>query len=174
MEKCQFRPGEIVSDICSVYTNLYSNEAFCLAVSADGRSYIPELFSQAIDVLYRIGRASLAEEIQEAARMVVKAREIHAIEEDIAADAPEEFLDPIMSHLMTDPVILPSSRLSCDRQTIARHLLSDQMDPFNRQPLTMEEVLPNTELKERITAWLEEQRALRAKQAHARKEEMED
>ncbi|XP_071536976.1 ubiquitin conjugation factor E4 A [Panulirus ornatus] len=174
MEKCQFRPGEIVSDICSVYTNLYSNEAFCLAVSADGRSYTPELFSQAYDVLYRIGRASLAEEIQEVARMVVKAREIHAIEEDIAADAPEEFLDPIMSHLMTDPVILPSSRLSCDRQTIARHLLSDQMDPFNRQPLTMEEVLPNTELKERITAWLEEQRALRAKQAHARKEEMED
>lgn len=41
-------------------------------------------------------------------------------------DAPDEFLDPIMSTLMTDPVILPSSHVTVDRTTIARHLLSDQ------------------------------------------------
>nr|CAI5817128.1 unnamed protein product [Callosobruchus analis] len=63
-----------------------------------------------------------------------------------------------MSTLMTDPVILPSSKQTVDRTTIARHLLSDQTDPFNRSPLSMEHVTPNTKLKEEIQAWLEERR----------------
>lgn len=161
MEKYEFRPGEIVTDICTIYTHLFSDAAFCLAVSADGRSYSPKLFSQAQDVLCRIGRRGLAEELQTVAEKVEEAGQVQAEEDDIVADAPEEFLDPIMSHLMTDPVILPSSKLTCDRQTIARHLLSDQTDPFNRQPLTMEEVQPNTELKNRIVTWLEEMRSKR-------------
>lgn len=33
-----------------------------------------------------------------------------------------------------------------DRDTIARHLLSDQSDPFNRNPLTMDMLKDNTEL----------------------------
>ncbi|XP_042225392.1 ubiquitin conjugation factor E4 A-like isoform X2 [Homarus americanus] len=163
MEDYKFRPGETVSDICTIYTHLFNSAEFCLAVSGDGRSYTPELFIKAYDVLYRIGRAPLAEELHLVAEMVNEASKALAEEEDIAADAPEEFLDPIMSHLMTDPVILPSSKLTCDRQTIARHLLSDQTDPFNRQPLTMEEVFPDTDLKNKITAWLKQQRALRTK-----------
>lgn len=45
--------------------------------------------------------------------------------EDDAAydDAPDEYLDPITSTLMIDPVMLPSSRQIIDRATIARHLL---------------------------------------------------
>lgn len=44
-------------------------------------------------------------------------------EEETYADAPDEFLDPIMSTLMLDPVLLPSSSVTVDRSTIARHLL---------------------------------------------------
>lgn len=44
-------------------------------------------------------------------------------EEETYADACDEFLDPIMSTLMSDPVLLPSSRVTVDRSTIARHLL---------------------------------------------------
>ncbi len=33
-----------------------------------------------------------------------------AAEEELLADAPDEFLCPIMSILMTEPVILPSSK----------------------------------------------------------------
>ena len=36
---------------------------------------------------------------------------------------PEEFLDPIMGTLMSDPVMLPSSRNIVDRNVIARHIL---------------------------------------------------
>lgn len=165
MEKYEFRPAEIVTDICTIYTHLHANPSFCFAVSSDGRSYTPQLFSQAFDVLCRVGRGLLAEEMQVVGQAVEEATKAHAEDEDIAAEAPDEFLDPIMSHLMTDPVILPSSKLTVDRQTIARHLLSDQIDPFNRQPLTMEEVVPNTELKARITRWLEEKRTQRAVQS---------
>ncbi len=41
-------------------------------------------------------------------------------EEEILAEAPDDYLDPIMSTLMTDPVVLPSSRKTVDRSTIAR------------------------------------------------------
>lgn len=38
-------------------------------------------------------------------------------------------------------------------------LPSDQTDPFNRSPLTMDQVRPNTELKERIQRWLAERKS---------------
>ena len=47
-----------------------------------------------------------------------------ADDEELAnADIPEEFMDPIMGSLMTDPVVLPSSGKVVDRSTIARHIL---------------------------------------------------
>ena len=42
---------------------------------------------------------------------------------------------------MTDPVILPSGTIM-ERSVIARHLLNSHTDPFNRQPLTPDELQP--------------------------------
>jgi hypothetical protein len=42
------------------------------------------------------------------------------------ADAPDEFLDPLLSTLMRDPVRLPTSGNIVDRSTIAQHLLNDE------------------------------------------------
>jgi ubiquitin conjugation factor E4 B len=84
-----------------------------------------------------------------------------------------------MFTVMRDPVILPTSRTIIDRSTIKSHLLSDSKDPFNRVPLTIEDVIPgecshkscNTvnfypttdpELKERIEAFLTERRSRKA------------
>ena len=36
---------------------------------------------------------------------------------------------------------------------------SDQTDPFNRKPLTMDMVEANTELKERIQQWIKEKKS---------------
>ena len=85
--------------------------------------------------------------------------------------------DPLMYTIMRDPVILPSSKTTVDRATIKSHLLSDTTDPFNRQPLKFEDVLPSMwtgstifrhlltssppadiELKERIDQFLSERR----------------
>jgi len=56
-------------------------------------------------------------------------------------------------------VILPSSKVTIDRHTIKTHLLSDPKDPFNREPLKLEDVVPNIELKQQIDAWIKEKRA---------------
>jgi ubiquitin conjugation factor E4 B len=53
-------------------------------------------------------------------------------------------LDPLMATLMKDPVTLPSSKAIVDLSTIKSHLLSDPTDPFNRVPLTIEDVVPST------------------------------
>merc|ERR1719481_521591 len=62
-------------------------------------------------------------------------------------NVPEEFEDAIMGELMEDPVILPGSGKAMDRKNIIRHLLSVPNDPFNRQALTEDMLIPATELK---------------------------
>ena len=70
-----------------------------------------------------------------------------------------------MFTLMTDPVILPISRTTIDRATIRSHLLSDPNDPFNRTPLKIEDVIPDTEMKARIDAFKEEAKQKKVKDA---------
>ncbi|KAG7282498.1 hypothetical protein CRUP_020213 [Coryphaenoides rupestris] len=150
-----FKPQQLVSDICTIYLNLGDEENFCATVPKDGRSYSPTLFSQMARVLRKINKPGdmiisfglLADKIKSHADRQQQ-------EEETYADAPDEFLDPIMSTLMLDPVLLPSSSVTVDRSTIARHLLSDQTDPFNRSPLTMDQIRPNEELKQQILQWL--------------------
>ena len=60
---------------------------------------------------------------------------------------------------MTDPVMLPSSKQIVDRTTIARHLLSDQTDPFNRAPLTMDMLEPQDELRQSVHQWMEQKKS---------------
>ncbi|GBP06467.1 Ubiquitin conjugation factor E4 A [Eumeta japonica] len=162
MKEYEFDPASTVLDICRMYVELGNNERFCAAVSDDGRSYSPQLFTLAEAVLVRIGGGALIGSLQEVAARVARLAEERQRDEEIFANAPDEFLDPIMSTLMLDPVTLPSSRTTVDRTTIARHLLSDQSDPFNRSPLSMDQVQSNTELKERIRLWIIEQKQLHA------------
>uniref|UniRef100_A0A8C1CGS2 Ubiquitin conjugation factor E4 A n=2 Tax=Cyprinus carpio TaxID=7962 RepID=A0A8C1CGS2_CYPCA len=150
-----FKPQQLVSDICTIYLNLGDEENFCATVPKDGRSYSPTLFCQTVRVLKKINKPGvmivlfslLADKIKSLA-------DRHQREEETYSDAPDEFLDPIMSTLMLDPVLLPSSNVTVDRTTIARHLLSDQTDPFNRSPLTMDQIRPNIELRQQIMKWL--------------------
>ena len=155
LDKYSFKPGEVVSRISQIYINLESSETFVKAISADGRSYCPELFSWAENVLLKVSRADLATSLTKVAEKVRTAADSLAEEEELLADCPEEFLCPIMSVVMTDPVSLPSSKQTVDRSTIARHLLSDQSDPFNREPLTMDMLETDEELKEKVRQWME-------------------
>jgi hypothetical protein len=73
-------------------------------------------------------------------------------------DIPDEFLDPLLATIMEDPVALPSGVIM-DRAVISRHLLNDATDPFNRQPLTVEQLKPDTDLKTKIDAWRNKQKS---------------
>ncbi|KAA0701456.1 Ubiquitin conjugation factor E4 A [Triplophysa tibetana] len=152
-----FKPQQLVSDICTIYLNLGDEENFCATVPKDGRSYSPTLFCQTVRVLKKINKpGEMIVSFSLLADKIKSLADIHQQEEETFSDAPDEFLDPIMSTLMLDPVLLPSSNVTVDRSTIARHLLSDQTDPFNRSPLTMDQIRPNEELKQQIMKWLAE------------------
>uniref|UniRef100_A0AAY4BUN7 Ubiquitin conjugation factor E4 A n=1 Tax=Denticeps clupeoides TaxID=299321 RepID=A0AAY4BUN7_9TELE len=152
-----FKPQQLVSDICTIYLNLGDEENFCASVPKDGRSYSPTLFCQTIRVLKKIHKpGDMIVSFSLLADKIKSLADRHQQEEETFSDAPDEFLDPIMSTLMLDPVVLPSSNVTVDRSTIARHLLSDQTDPFNRSPLTMDQIRPNEELKQQIHRWLAE------------------
>ncbi|ESO87173.1 hypothetical protein LOTGIDRAFT_210561 [Lottia gigantea] len=150
----EFKPQQIVSDICKIYLNLGENDDFCMAVSNDGRSYSTELFPKTIQVLQKIGTDPVV--ISDFLGLDDKIRgmqEKTQAEDDLVEEAPEEFLDPILGSLMKDPVLLPTSNTIVDRAVISRHILSDQSDPFNRAPLTMDMVVPQTDLKLKIEEW---------------------
>ncbi|CAF1289756.1 unnamed protein product [Rotaria sordida] len=154
LNEYQFEPQKLVAKVTDIYLNFSQYDEFCTAVCNDGMSYNEQLFPQAVEVLDRIGHPreridaflKLSEHIQVFA---AQQKENDAVYDD----APDEYLDPITSTLMSDPVMLPSSRQIIDRATIARHLLSDQTDPFNRNPLRMQDVIPQSELKETIEQW---------------------
>ncbi|PLN75483.1 putative ubiquitin fusion degradation protein UfdB [Aspergillus taichungensis] len=150
-----FNPRALLSEIVDVYLNLRKRESFVLAVARDGRSYKPANFEKAADILRKWSLKS-PEELKRWEILQGKFRDAKAADEQAEEDlgeVPDEFLDPLMYTLMEDPVILPASRMSIDRSTLRSHLLSDPHDPFNRTPLTMEDVSPDTELKAKIQAF---------------------
>ncbi|KAI9643362.1 Ubiquitin conjugation factor E4 [Ciborinia camelliae] len=158
LEKYQFRPRAFLSDFVEIYINLGVSESFVDAVARDGRSYKPENFNTASRILARYGLKS-AEDLQ--AWEVLKARfktakELDDQAEEDMGEIPDEFQDPIMASLMEDPVMLPISKMIVDRSTIKSYLLSDEIDPFNRMPLKIEDVIPIPDLAEKIKAWREE------------------
>lgn len=108
-------------------------------------------------IVVKIGGGPIGE-MREVAEKVDMLDKKQRLDQEALSDPPDEFLDPIMSTLMMDPVILPSSKVTVDRTTIARHLLSDQTDPFNRSPLTMDQVQPDVEVRDKITQWIKEKR----------------
>lgn len=91
--------------------------------------------------------------------LVEKAALSVASDDALFAEAPDEFLDPLVLTFMKDPVFLPTSGKIVDRATIAQHLLNDPHDPFNRKDLSIDQIEPATELKQKMKAWLEEKRA---------------
>ncbi|KAI5121069.1 hypothetical protein M0805_008583 [Coniferiporia weirii] len=158
-EKYRFEPRKLLTDILQIYLNLADQGDFVRAVANDGRSYKKELFERAAGIA-RGKVLKTDDEIEQLRIFVVKVEEMKAtIEaEDDLGEIPDEFLDPLMATLMRDPVTLPSSGVNIDRSTIKSHLLSDTKDPFNRVPLSLDQVITNTELKEKIGAFLAERR----------------
>lgn len=155
-ETFDFDPASTVKQICHIYLNLKDSDDFCLAITQDGRSFSSDLFTYAENTLIKIGGGDLISEILELSTKVNLIEQIQKLNDEALSNPPDEFLDPILSILMKDPVILPSSKVTVDRSTISRHLLSDQSDPFNRSPLSMDKVKPDAELKKKIDEWIKE------------------
>lgn len=165
-EKYHFSPKVLLPQIVELFLNLGVKDAFVEGVAADGRSYKPQVFEDATRILSN--RALLEPvKLETWKALNVKFAAAKAVLDQAEMDlgeVPSEFEDPIMGDLMKDPVVLPSKHV-VDRSTIVQHLLSDPKDPFTRQPMTVADVVPDTELKAKIDAWRAE-RIAAAKEAN--------
>ncbi|KAK1229888.1 Ubiquitin conjugation factor E4 [Marasmius sp. AFHP31] len=158
-EKLRFDPKALLSDLIQIFLNLSDQQEFVRAVAGDGRSYSKEIFESAEKIALKrtLKTDRELEKLRTFVTMVEEAKATLEAEEDLG-EIPDEFLDPLMATVMRDPVLLPSSRAILDRATIKSHLLSDTKDPFNRAPLSIEDVIPDTALKERIEAFIAQRR----------------
>ncbi|WVQ99567.1 hypothetical protein IAU59_006703 [Kwoniella sp. CBS 9459] len=155
-EKYSFKPKDLLGAIAQIYLNLANESEFIRAVANDGRSYSKELFEKFARTLKH--RAIMTDaEVSEVVSFTQKVEDMKAtISMEDEREIPDEFLDPLLSTLMKDPVILPVSRVVIDRGTIRTVLLSKEVDPFNNVPLKYEDCIADTELKAKIDAWVAE------------------
>ncbi|KXJ68611.1 hypothetical protein RP20_CCG002478 [Aedes albopictus] len=156
--KYGWEPRRLLGQLIDIYLHLSCDE-FAAALAADERSFEKHLFEDAANRVERLGIRTLVE-VDDFRKLIHQASEIYAQNQQNAdefAEAPDDFKDPLMDTLMSDPVILPSGTIM-DRSIITRHLLNSSTDPFNRQPLTEDMLIPATELKERIETWIKDYR----------------
>ncbi|UYV79527.1 UBE4B [Cordylochernes scorpioides] len=141
-EKYGWEPKRLLDQLTDIYLHL-DCPPFQKAIAADERSYRKELFEDAV-VRMRKAMIKSSSSIQHFQTMAEKIHQLVIQQEHLdldLLDAPDEFR-----------VILPSGTIM-DRPIIVRHLLNSSTDPFNRQPLTEEGLIPATELRERIHSW---------------------
>ncbi|CAD5121237.1 DgyrCDS9770 [Dimorphilus gyrociliatus] len=155
-EKYGWNPKQLLSDLIDIYLHLDTkNDKLATAIAKDERSYSKELFDDAVKRMTKhvIKPASDIQRFDILAQKIAKIVEQTEKEEMDLGEIPEEFKDPLMDTLMKDPVKLPTSGHIMDRAIIMRHLLNVQSDPFNRQPLTENQLEPDTELANKIREW---------------------
>lgn len=158
MESYNFQPKKMLAEVCSAMIHFSGYQEFWNAVGRDAFFDDGIPLSKAAVTVKKFGIIQpndvecLIQIIAHAKNAKISFQNL----EDLADSAPQEFLDPIMSTIMRDPVLLPTSDNIVDRATIYQHLLNDETDPFNRKPLTVKMLQPVDELKSRINAWLVE------------------
>jgi len=142
-----------------MYINFMNFPKFVDAVAGDGLSFDKKVFVEAGALLVKQNLLRHDKSIQFNSFIDnVASKAVEVISKiDVLGDIPDEFLDALMFTLMKDPVKLPSGNI-VDRETIERHLLSTANDPFSRRPLTKQELVPDTELKEKIEAFIKSKR----------------
>ena len=150
----EFNPSYIMESIIKIFSYFVDYEEFIEFVVSDERAYKYENFTKAIKLKNDFNKVKVDMETSEKFDNLVynklkKAEELVEQKTINYDDAPEEFLDPLTYNLMENPVILPSSKINIDRRTIEDYLLTNPSDPFNRNPLTKEELIPNEELKKK-------------------------
>ena len=158
MEQYNFDPRRMLIDVCMTMTHFSEQSAFWKEIVSSG--YFDN-GSSLVKAANTVKKHDLMD-VQKQEQLSVLLDGVQSFEKanvnltTLASEAPDEFLDQLMYTIMRDPVRLPTSGNILDRLTISQHLLNDETDPFNRQPLNIGMIEPMAELKARISAWLHE------------------
>lgn len=172
-ERYNFQPRPLLSTLCGIYITLMGakegGELLLKAICTEGRYFSTGIFMKALKIVKRESLLS-ASDLEAFSAVVDKvketAEEVQQQDdwlEEIWDEIPDDFKDPMMEELMVDPVLLPSSNHILDRRHIERHLMTESFDPFNRAPLTKEQLVPQPELKAKIDEFIASKRAERAR-----------
>merc|ERR1712154_640469 len=161
-----FNAKVLLVTVVSIFNRLCLDDALFLdAIVEDEAHFKHASYAKAIGVL-RKKQLMNADEIgmfERALGVLTKKFEQKKNMEMMLGDIPNKYLDPIMQTLMTDPVILgrnknakDTNKYVMDRKVIERHLMNNPNNPFNREPLTKNDLIPDDELKKEIDEWIKE------------------
>jgi len=166
-KKFGFRPKVLLRELVRIFLVFAESEVFLKAVVGDERSYDAAIFNKAASNLEK--RDIVSEREQRRFRAVLAKLESLAVEmkneEDVLGEVPSKYLDPIMATIMTDPVMLPQSKVVIDRSVIKRHLLNSTTDPFNRSELHLKDLVEVPELKQEIQNFVANKRTMAMRKA---------
>lgn len=158
-EQYHFEPVKLLECLVQIFLNMGELEEFRQNIVNDTRSYKDENFVKLINLITTRHKVWLGQEqVEQLQTLFVQLKEIkhqQNAEDELYDDAPDEFLDPIMSTFMHNPVLLPTSDKIMDLTVIKKHLMNDPTDPFNRKPLSIDMVKPVEELQAKIEAYKE-------------------
>ena len=173
IKEYNFNPHLILGSILSTYSAFYDKIEFIHGVIKDERSYNFNNFDRVKNLVANNENITITEKDFNNYIIFVdnlrREEKVLKNEEITYDDAPQEFLDALTFLIMTDPVKLPKSQVILDRKTIETHLLSDQTDPFNREPLTKEMLIPCPLLKAKIEEYMKNKKNEKMKELNANK-----
>ncbi|KAF4682500.1 hypothetical protein FOZ60_010458 [Perkinsus olseni] len=152
-----FDPKDLLRKLAEMYVYLArggGTEKISRIVADDQRYYSPQTFNKAVTILRR-ERLLVGDEFNEFEAFVKHLNDTASKREEAMdnVEIPDNYLDPIMAEVMIDPVRLPGSGQIMDRRHIVRIILSDDHDPFTREPLKVEDLEPLPELRDEIHAF---------------------
>lgn len=170
-----FNQSLIISDLVVIYGSLGEDKLFRQKVTADVRQFDQQLFETA---LRRARKEQVTSSIALDKFQVLLGCLASTKMEDIEDydEYPDEFQCSISLSILSDPVQLPSSKCNVERAFIKKALLDNEMDPFNRSPLNVKQLIEMPELKAKIAAWKKEQQIKNTKERKGEitDEELED
>ena len=162
LNEYEFNPKFILASILKVYSSFNDYKEFLEFIVKDEAYYKYDNFIKAKKIVEETEKIPIDRISFEKFNNLIN--KLKSVEEEIKSkeinfdDAPSEFLDPITTLIMYDPVELPISKVIVDRKTIEQHLLSDQNDPFSKTKLTKEMLIPCNELKKRINEYIQKKK----------------
>jgi len=154
-----FNPKELVKQIAEMYLFLAkANKAEVVrVVGKDGRFYSSTTFSKASSFVRKYGLLSVGDLDEFTAFCKELSEQVSqqsaAFDE---AEIPSRYLCEMMADIMSDPVMFPQSKIVVDRATALRAIMSSDRDPYSNTPVKVEDLIPQTELKEEIHRFAKE------------------
>ena len=163
----RFNPMNLIFQNCDMFFIACRNPNFMHSLVND-----IEFFS-----LERVQRCmqrvlTMKERKEKMAELIQRLREIESLnqlQDKLADQAPPEFLDPIMGSFMKNPVRLQTSGVVMDKVTILKHMLTDKTDPYNRKPITYDQIEEQDELRTQIQNYISQSMTKKTPPKHKKK-----